>query len=251
MHDILFENWSTNEICVFLCMRATPYSDITVKLSSLERHRISICMYDPPVGSLVIRPSCSGSAIQIHTPGVQVLTSVLVWSSRWKEERSIWALLAHRWPKALLYHSGDLPLQYKQQTMHIFHLQWGPEPPVWEHLISAHTWGPLWRCVWAWSWQSHRAPGGTDTPAPPLSPPQWVGCHHARQIRTLARRSLYTGLCAMICSRARSKPPHNKHKHSVVYSSNQHLKMNYSANTVNIYLLDIYFYIDIIYFNQA
>lgn len=26
--------------------------------------------------------------------------------------------------------------------------------------------------------------------------------------------------------------------------------MNYSANTVNIYLLDIYFYISIIYFNQ-
>lgn len=67
-------------------------------------------------------------------PGVQGLPSVLVWSSRWKEERIIWALLAHRWPKALLYHSGDLPLQYKQQTMHRFHLQWGPEPPVGEHL---------------------------------------------------------------------------------------------------------------------
>lgn len=146
-----------------------------------------------------------------QTPGVQVLTSVLVWSSRWKEERIIWALLAHRWPKALLYHSGDLPLQYKQQTMHIFHLQWGPETPCSEHLISAHTWGPLWRCVWAWSWQSHRAPGGTETPAPPLSPPQRVGCHHARQTRTLARRSLYTGLCAMICSRGRSENPHKTH----------------------------------------
>lgn len=149
-------------------------------------------------------------------PGVQVLTSELVWSSRWKEERIIWTLLAHRRPKALLYHSGDLPLQDKQQTMHLFHLQWGPEPPVWERYISAHTWGPLWRCVWAWSWQSHRAPGGTATPAPPLSLPQFVGCLHARQTRTRARRSLYTGLCAMTCSRARSKPPHNKH--NFVYS---------------------------------
>lgn len=195
-------------------MTAARYSDITVKLSSLERHWISIFMHDPPMGVICNQAQllwkCDPKSGQ--TPGVQVLTSVLVWSSRWKEERIIWASLAHRWPKALLYHSGDLPLQYKQWTIHIFHLQWAAEPPAWEHLISAHTWGLLWRCVWAWSWQSHRAPGGTATPAPPLSPPQCVGGRHARQIHILARRSLYTGLCAMICSRGRSKGPHNKHK---------------------------------------
>lgn len=157
----------------------------------------------------------------MRTLSVQVLTSVLVWSSRWKEERIIWALLAHRWPKALLYHSGDLPLQYKQKTMNIFHLQRRPEPPVWEHLIIAHTWGPLWRCVWAWSWQSHRAPGGSETPAPPPSPPQCVGCHHAPQTRTRARRSLYTGLCATICSRG-----------SLFILQISNKKNNYSANTL-------------------
>lgn len=69
---------------------------------------------------------------------------------------------------------------------------------VWEHLKSAHTWGPLWRCVWAWSSQSRRAPGGTGTPAPPPSLLPCVGCHRVQQTRTPARRSLYTGLSAMI-----------------------------------------------------
>lgn len=46
-------------------MRMTRYSDVTVKLSSLERHQILICMYPHPhLESLVIRPSCSGTATQ-------------------------------------------------------------------------------------------------------------------------------------------------------------------------------------------
>lgn len=74
----------------------------------------------------------------------------------------------------------------------------GFKPRLWEHLKSAHTWGPLWRCVWAWSSQSHRARGGTVTPAPPPSLLPCVGCRHVRRRHTQARRSLCTGLCAMI-----------------------------------------------------
>lgn len=64
----------------------------------------------------------------------QILVSVLVWSSRWKEERIIWASLTHRWPKALLYHSGDLPLLNKKNSKeHILLLQWWLKSPLWDY----------------------------------------------------------------------------------------------------------------------
>lgn len=50
---------------------------------------------------------------------VQILVSGPSGSRDWKELRMRAASLAQRWPKALLYHSGDFPLEQQANIQHL------------------------------------------------------------------------------------------------------------------------------------
>lgn len=84
-----------------------------------------------------------------HSPisGLHILASVLVWSIRWKEERIIWTSLTHRWPKALLYHSGDLPLWQDKQISHIMIAAWIQVSDVRTLEVLSHLRSTLEMCV--------------------------------------------------------------------------------------------------------
>lgn len=77
-------------------------------------------------------------------PEVQLLASALDGSSCWKEQRIMWASLTQRWPKALLYHSGDLPLQ--QETAHIT-TEASPASPASAREVCPHLRSTLEMCV--------------------------------------------------------------------------------------------------------
>lgn len=172
----------------------------SVWLSSVKGHSSPLPWWFP--SSLVLRPSCTGGVTQDRAWFLGFRSSALGSSGQVGEKRSGSSgphlHTCHQMLCCTILEIFPCDKNRKESMLINAMFVKSLTMSTWRHLKSAHTWDPLWRYVWAWSSQSHRAQGGIVTPAPPLSLLPCVGCHHVRQTHTPAHRSPYTGLYAMI-----------------------------------------------------